>query len=349
MTDLDLRALARAYEESPTQGALEHLIAASRRVGVPVPARLLLARETSPREATLRTMVAHWTIAPGTTDPFGGFSRPTFPWRGREVQRNSYWGLSPRKEPSSEEPWSAVHADMIDHAIPGLELVASSPALVEQIARDFGHLRYLSLAGALSDEMVAALARLRALEMLNLRLSSQPRDAAWPAKLAALPHLTGLRIETAQPLPVASTKALGELRGLTHLELSGATGREDALVGVASLEYLEGLDVTATHVEPKVLASVARLPRLRKLELVECGPLDDRAFRGLAQLGELRFLAIRCAAAPSARAIAAVKAALSRCASFSVYVPEPPRPPTPYPEGYRSMGGGRVDGIEASD
>ncbi len=164
-----------------------------------------------------------------------------------------------------------------------LELETDAAAVAEVIA-GMPRLEWARLPYAADDRVVAALAELRHLEVLEINGERMTADG-----LAGLARVASLRELTVRGS--LSDAKLSQLAHITQLQRLHITGIELRTVMRASLEAfskltkLEVLDLAFTEVDPHALHHLGRLGALRSLAIRSPAPCETLAF-----LGELRRL-----------------------------------------------------------
>lgn len=327
MTDRSWREVERRALLDPTdQETLERAIAARRRFGLGVPARLLDRRIQPPRTFVTRLRCRVWAVlagwrrveVPAAAAP-GGWSY--------EIPPACAWWVEPRDLPDTTPLWvDDVVQYMRGTGVQGLMLRDSLDEMqVERLAR-LESLRRLDIRGGLTD---AGLGRLvdRFPGLLELRLGrGEQLTARGLAHLQRLGELSRLKIANGERIDDEALAALGELRSLIELDLSHcrdvtdqgleSVGRLSELVSLSivdskrltehGMRKLEGLselvrlDLSWCQRIPDAgLSHLARLPRLRALELYGCNRLTDA---GLGHLGELLRLTV-LSIGPSVRGV----------------------------------------------
>lgn len=328
MTDRSWRELERRGLLDPhDQETLERAIAARRRVGAGVPARLLDRLTQPPRTFVTRLRCRVWAHLPG--------------WRRQEIAANaapggwiyeipacSAWWVEPRDLPDTSTPlWlDDVVQYLRGTGVQGLILRESlDVSQVERLARLDG-LRRLDLRGGLSD---AALGRLvdRFPGLAELRLGRGERLTARGIRhLQRLGELSRLKIAHGDQLDDEAMAEVGQLRNLVELDLShcreitdrgiehvaglhelvalavrhSARLTEAGMIKLGHLQELVRLDLSWCQRIPDAgLSHLARLPRLRALELQGCNRLTDLGLGHLAELERLTVLSI----GPSVRGV----------------------------------------------
>ncbi len=141
-------------------------------------------------------------------------------------------------------------------------------------------LRCLDLA-ICKDLDVAALLPLQSLEALGL-MSTSLRAVEIEA-LGDLPNLTHLTLDSCDRLTDALLRALGERLSLRGLGVASTDVRGAAFKDADRWAHLEALHAGFTKIDDAALAHLARLPRLRSLEMVYC---NEVTAKGLARVTE---------------------------------------------------------------
>lgn len=175
-------------------------------------------------------------------------------------------------------------------------------------------LRKITWSGAFSAEALGRLARFPALEDLTLAGDADPEGLgelagstslarlalldnilapAHLSHLAEFRQLHALRLEPANPTPVALTpaEAIEFMRGLEELRTAGPAFDDSLLATAAKLPILRRLEAPGTAITEGGLVPLAKAAELRELVL-DHTPLTDAAVAPLAACKELSLLSL---------------------------------------------------------
>lgn len=156
---------------------------------------------------------------------------------------------------------------------------------------------------------LGSLPNLRVLSVRDNRLDK--RDVAWILEHSSIRHLdlsksqvpngavaellSSPRLEILD----ASNLKLGEVRWptartrLEHLNLSDSDITNEQLVGIGRLRELTFLSLNGTTISAPGVAEVAKLPKLKSLQLINCKKVDDTCVRALTTVPKLQKLDAR--------------------------------------------------------
>jgi Leucine-rich repeat (LRR) protein len=202
-------------------------------------------------------------------------------------------------------------------------LTVEGPSITEQLAPKIAEARGLtSLAmrnTLINDEGIAQLGDLKALRIIDLRLSSLVTDAAMDTlaampelravrlsgvnvtdagvgKLLDLPNLTELDLRNCRKVSKAGIAQIGQKRSLRMLKLGGPEIDDEVLELVADMDHLTGLSLDNCDITDAGLAKLERLP-LDDLTIFQCANVSDEGLGVLAAYDRLRRLTLRDVAA----------------------------------------------------
>ena len=193
----------------------------------------------------------------------------------------------------------AVRRDLLD-TVAHLYLWETEMGWLQRLAvlAKCPRLRSLTIHAPLSlEEALPELARIPGLRKVSLAYQTSPDagliDSGWRtltrmfsgAGSAPFPSIDRHGLRTLEvrssTLSGPALQAIGALRWLTALDLTGSKFRPAWLRYLAGLEELRTLDLSATRVTDAALLHLAALPQLRTLELKNCERLSDRGVAAL--------------------------------------------------------------------
>jgi Leucine Rich repeat len=152
------------------------------------------------------------------------------------------------------------------------------------------YLRTLAIQGDVSDQGVASLAGLDALESLSVE-----SDRITSRMVSSLVRLRNLKFLNLSHSPIGDDglRQLSELNGLTELHLGNSDGISDeGVTFLAALESLETLNLSSTRITSKSAPTLARMRNLKQLMLPNT-QFDGDGLRRLAAIKGLMVLELK--------------------------------------------------------
>lgn len=185
------------------------------------------------------------------------------------------------QQPQSAEPAAAPAASPIpsgdNHVQPG----AAESTEVEVDLRN----------QSLSPEQIDALVSNRSLR--RLRVAGSDIDDAAIARLAAGTKLELLDAVDCDQLSGAALASIGSMRSLRNLRLSGPAVNDESIRSLAGLSDLAAVLLQQTELTDRGIEVLAKLPKLRELNLFGSQGVNDAALVVLTELPALEKLRLR--------------------------------------------------------
>ena len=202
-------------------------------------------------------------------------------------------------------------------------LTVEGPSITEQLAPKIAEAEALtSLAmrnTLINDEGIAQLGGLKALRVIDLRVSPLVTDAAMDtlaampelravrlsgvnvtdtgvAKLLSLPQLTELDLRNCRGVTKAGIEQIGGKKSLRSLKIGGPKINDEVLELVAKMDHLTGLSLDNCDITNEGVAKLDRLP-LDDFTIFLCANITDDGLGALAAYDRLRRLTLRDVAA----------------------------------------------------
>lgn len=198
-------------------------------------------------------------------------------------------------------------------------LTIEGPSITEQLApkiAEAGQLTTLAMRNTLIDDHgIESLRNLKALRIIDLRLSALLTDAAMEtlstmpslravrvsgvnltdaglAKLLELPQLTELDLRNCRQITKDGIAQIGKKRSLRVLKLGGPQIDDQVLELVAGMDQLTGLSLDNCQITDAGVRRLSNLP-LNDLTIFQCINVTDEGLEVLAHYDRLRRLTLR--------------------------------------------------------
>ncbi len=198
-------------------------------------------------------------------------------------------------------------------------LTVEGPSITEHLAPRIAEAQGLtSLAmrnTLINDSGIEQLSGLKALRIIDLRLSSLLTDAAMDtlaampelravrlsgvnvtdtgvAKLLSLPNLTELDLRNCRKVTKAGIEQIGEKRSLRVVKLGGPEIDDEALELVAGMDHLTGLSLDNCDITDAGVGKLNRLP-MEDFTIFQCANISDEGLTVLTAYDRLRRLTLR--------------------------------------------------------
>jgi len=143
----------------------------------------------------------------------------------------------------------------------------------------------------LSPQQIESLVSNAALR--RLRVAGSDLDDAAMERLAAETQLELLDAVGCEQLTAAALASIGSMRSLRNLRLSGPAVNDESVQHLAGLSELAAVLLQQTAVTDRGLAALAKLPKLKEVNLFGSQGVNDASLARLAELPALEKLRLR--------------------------------------------------------